>query len=116
MRLAAVILPDLGTGPDVPIVVSHWFAARGTRSGRGNGWSKYWSGPPRSTSPRQFPDDWPRFTVWKTIESRPDRCSAWSRCPRTTRPTAIVATSAIARAAGAGKNRRQIAPRHDDVP
>jgi pyruvate/2-oxoglutarate dehydrogenase complex dihydrolipoamide acyltransferase (E2) component len=24
-----VILPDLGTGPDVPIVVSHWFAARG---------------------------------------------------------------------------------------
>jgi pyruvate/2-oxoglutarate dehydrogenase complex dihydrolipoamide acyltransferase (E2) component len=31
MRLEAVILPDLGTGPDVPIVVSHWFAARGDR-------------------------------------------------------------------------------------
>src|ERR1700677_2317127 len=29
MRLAAVILPDLGTGPDVVIVVSHWFASRG---------------------------------------------------------------------------------------
>jgi pyruvate/2-oxoglutarate dehydrogenase complex dihydrolipoamide acyltransferase (E2) component len=29
MRFAAVVLPDLGTGPDVPIVVSHWFAARG---------------------------------------------------------------------------------------
>ena len=29
MRLEAVILPDLGTGPDIPIVVSHWFAARG---------------------------------------------------------------------------------------
>jgi pyruvate/2-oxoglutarate dehydrogenase complex dihydrolipoamide acyltransferase (E2) component len=29
MRLEAVILPDLGTGPDVPIVVSHWFACRG---------------------------------------------------------------------------------------
>jgi pyruvate/2-oxoglutarate dehydrogenase complex dihydrolipoamide acyltransferase (E2) component len=29
MRLEAVILPDLGTAPDVPIVVSHWFAARG---------------------------------------------------------------------------------------
>src|SRR5262245_61282150 len=29
MRLAAVILPDLGTGPDVPIVVSYWFAAPG---------------------------------------------------------------------------------------
>ncbi len=31
MRLAAVILPDLGTGPDVPIVVSYWFAAHGDR-------------------------------------------------------------------------------------
>ncbi len=29
MRFAEVILPDLGTGPDVPIVVSYWFAARG---------------------------------------------------------------------------------------
>jgi len=29
MRLAAVILPELGTGPDLPIIVSHWFAARG---------------------------------------------------------------------------------------
>ena len=29
MRLEAVILPELGTGSDVPIVVSHWFAGRG---------------------------------------------------------------------------------------
>jgi pyruvate/2-oxoglutarate dehydrogenase complex dihydrolipoamide acyltransferase (E2) component len=29
MRLEAVILPELGTGPDVPIVISHWFAVRG---------------------------------------------------------------------------------------
>jgi pyruvate/2-oxoglutarate dehydrogenase complex dihydrolipoamide acyltransferase (E2) component len=29
MRLEAVVLPDLGTGPDEPIVVSHWFASRG---------------------------------------------------------------------------------------
>jgi len=29
MRLAAVILPDLGTGPDMPIIVSHWYAGRG---------------------------------------------------------------------------------------
>jgi pyruvate/2-oxoglutarate dehydrogenase complex dihydrolipoamide acyltransferase (E2) component len=36
MRLAAVILPDLGTGPDVPIVVSHWFAARGERVWEGD--------------------------------------------------------------------------------
>ncbi len=31
MRVAAVILPDLGTGPNTPIVVSHWFAGRGER-------------------------------------------------------------------------------------
>jgi biotin-dependent enzyme len=29
MRLVAVILPDLGTGPDTPIVISYWFAAQG---------------------------------------------------------------------------------------
>ncbi|MFO0909659.1 MAG: biotin/lipoyl-containing protein [Isosphaeraceae bacterium] len=29
MRLVAVILPELGTSPDVPIVVSYWYAARG---------------------------------------------------------------------------------------
>src|SRR5262249_18966557 len=36
MRLAAVILPDLGTGPDLPIVVSHWFVARGDRVWEGD--------------------------------------------------------------------------------
>ena len=29
MRLEAVVLPELGTSPDVPILVSHWFAERG---------------------------------------------------------------------------------------
>ena len=29
MREVAVILPDLGTGPNTPIVVSYWFAGRG---------------------------------------------------------------------------------------
>lgn len=29
MRIEAVILPDLGTGPGVPIVVSHWYASKG---------------------------------------------------------------------------------------
>lgn len=29
MRFEAVILPDLGTAPGVPIVVSQWFAMRG---------------------------------------------------------------------------------------
>jgi pyruvate/2-oxoglutarate dehydrogenase complex dihydrolipoamide acyltransferase (E2) component len=31
MRVAAVLLPDLGTGPDTPIVVSYWFVARGRK-------------------------------------------------------------------------------------
>jgi len=29
MRFEAVTLPDLGTGPGAPIVVSHWFARPG---------------------------------------------------------------------------------------
>lgn len=29
MRLEAVILPNLGTSPGQPIVVSHWYASRG---------------------------------------------------------------------------------------
>lgn len=29
MRLAAIVLPDLGTDPDMPIIVSHWHAGRG---------------------------------------------------------------------------------------
>ena len=36
MRLEAVILPDLGTGPGVPIVVSHWFAGRGDKVWEGD--------------------------------------------------------------------------------
>ena len=36
MRLEAVILPELGTGPDVPIVVSHWFAGQGDEVWEGN--------------------------------------------------------------------------------
>jgi pyruvate/2-oxoglutarate dehydrogenase complex dihydrolipoamide acyltransferase (E2) component len=29
MRLVAVVLPDLGTPAELPIVVSHWYASRG---------------------------------------------------------------------------------------
>lgn len=36
MRLAAVVLPDLGTGPGVPIVVSTWHATRGERVWEGD--------------------------------------------------------------------------------
>ena len=45
MRLEAVILPDLGTGPDVPIVVSHWFAARGERVWEGERLVEVLAGP-----------------------------------------------------------------------
>jgi pyruvate/2-oxoglutarate dehydrogenase complex dihydrolipoamide acyltransferase (E2) component len=30
MRLEAIILPELGAEPDMPIIVSHWYAARGS--------------------------------------------------------------------------------------
>ena len=36
MRLEAVLLPELGTGPAEPIVVSHWYAARGDRVWEGD--------------------------------------------------------------------------------
>lgn len=36
MRFAKVILPDLGAGRDAPIVISHWFAARGERVWEGD--------------------------------------------------------------------------------
>ncbi len=45
MRLEAVILPDLGTGPDVPIVVSHWFAARGEEVWEGDRLVEVLAGP-----------------------------------------------------------------------
>ena len=45
MRLTPVILPDLGTGPDVPIVVSYWFAARGGRVWEGERLVEVLAGP-----------------------------------------------------------------------
>ena len=36
MRLEAVTLPELGTGPAEPIVVSHWYAARGDQVWEGD--------------------------------------------------------------------------------
>jgi pyruvate/2-oxoglutarate dehydrogenase complex dihydrolipoamide acyltransferase (E2) component len=45
MRLAAVILPDLGTGPDVPIIVSHWFVGRGGRVWEGDRLVEVLAGP-----------------------------------------------------------------------
>jgi pyruvate/2-oxoglutarate dehydrogenase complex dihydrolipoamide acyltransferase (E2) component len=45
MRLAAVILPDLGTGPDVPIFVSHWFVGRGGRVWEGERLVEVLAGP-----------------------------------------------------------------------
>ncbi len=45
MRFAAVILPDLGTGPDVPILVSHWYAARGEEVWEGDRLVEVLAGP-----------------------------------------------------------------------
>lgn len=36
MRLEAVTLPELGAGPDVAILISHWFAARGDQVHEGD--------------------------------------------------------------------------------
>lgn len=36
MRLEAVVLPELGTGPDEPIVVSQWYARPGDEVGEGD--------------------------------------------------------------------------------
>lgn len=36
MRLEAVFLPELGTSPVEPIVVSHWYAARGDQVWEGD--------------------------------------------------------------------------------
>ncbi|WP_169975848.1 biotin/lipoyl-containing protein [Tautonia rosea] len=36
MRLEAVVLPNLGTDPDEPIIISHWFAARGAEVWEGD--------------------------------------------------------------------------------
>jgi pyruvate/2-oxoglutarate dehydrogenase complex dihydrolipoamide acyltransferase (E2) component len=36
MRREAILLPELGTGPDEPIVISHWFASRGARVQEGD--------------------------------------------------------------------------------
>ena len=57
MRLEAVILPDLGTGPDVPIVVSHWFAARGDEVWEGDRLVEVLVGPATFDVPA--PDDRP---------------------------------------------------------
>ena len=35
MRLVAVMLPELGAGPDIAIIISHWFAARGDKVSEG---------------------------------------------------------------------------------
>ncbi len=45
MRHAPVILPDLGTGPDVPIVISYWFASRGEQVWEGERLVEILAGP-----------------------------------------------------------------------
>ena len=45
MGLGAVILRDLGTGPDGPIIVSHWFASRGDEVWEGDRLVEVLAGP-----------------------------------------------------------------------
>ena len=112
MRLAAVILPDLGTGPDVPIVVSHWFAARGDRVWEGERLVEVLVGPAtfdvsspvsgRLAEIRGLEDDRVEpgsvLGLVATAEEARSRPASW-----------------IASVAGAVRNRRQVAPRHDHV-
>src|SRR3954471_16298701 len=55
MRLEAVFLPDLGTGPDVPIVVSHWFAGRGDEVWEGDRLVEVLGGPASFDVPAPTP-------------------------------------------------------------
>ena len=90
MRLAAVILPDLGTGPDVPIVVSHWFAARGDRVWEGERLVEVLVGPATFDVPSPVSGRLAEIRGWKTIESSRGRFSVWSPRPMTMRATAVL--------------------------
>ena len=113
MRLAAVILPDLGTGPDVPIVVSHWFAARGDRVWEGERLVEVLVGPAT-------------FDVSAPVSGRLAEIHGWE--DDRVEPGSVLGLVATAdddvrdgehrprsRSHSAVTNRRQVAPRHDHV-
>ena len=66
MRLEAVILPELGTGPDEPIIVSYWFAERGDEVWEGDRLVEVVVGPATFDVPA------PRSGRLATIQSRED--------------------------------------------
>ena len=111
MRLAAVILPDLGTGPDVPIIVSHWFVARGGRVWEGERLVEVLAGPATFDVPSPVTG---RLAEIRGLED--DRVEAGSVLGWWRRPKRLAAVPRrTRRAASAGRNRRSVAPGHDHV-
>ena len=106
MRLAAVILPDLGTGPDVPICVSHWFVGRGGRVWEGERLVEVLVGPATFDVPSPVSG---RLAEIRGLED--DRVEAGSVLGLVaTADTAADGPDANPRAASAGRNRRSVTP------
>ena len=87
MRLEAVILPELGTGPDEPIVVSYWFAERGDEVWEGDRLVEVLVGPatfdvpaPRTGRTTRTGGTTPRSP---STSPPPTGCRAWRASPRT---------------------------------
>ena len=119
MRKAAVILPDLGTGPDTPIVVSYWFAARGETVWEGERLVEVLVGPATFDVPAPATGRLVEIRCGRTIRCYPGPCWAASRCltriattnPTTSRIQAATITTAT-RVTGPGG--QVIAP-HDHL-
>ena len=71
MRLEAVTLPDLGTGPDVAIVVSHWFASRGDEVWEGERLVEVLVGPATFDVPSPFSGRLAEIKLWEDDRASP---------------------------------------------
>ncbi len=115
MRLAAVILPDLGTGPDVPIVVSHWFAARGDRVWEGERLVEVLVGPATFDVSAPVSGRLAEIHGWEDDRVEPGSVLGLVAVGRRRCRRAVGDLDRSARVARAVTNRRQVAPRHDHV-
>ena len=80
MRVAAVTLPDLGTGPDTPIVVSYWFAARGQTVWEGDRLVEVLVGPATFDVPAPATGRLTEIRAREDDRVLPGPCWATSRC------------------------------------